>query len=95
MVEEQETVEETIEEDQAHNFIEEDMANVALNAISKLSISNLFDGITLVLIELYKVRPESYEYDSHNYEEPNAISPFVDLARYIRGDQENDSDTGD
>ena len=94
MVEEQETIEEDVVSN-ALNFIEEDMANVALNAISKLSISSLFDGITEVLIELYKVRPESYEYDSRTYEESNAISPFVDLAKYIRGDQEDDSDTGD
>ena len=83
----EEDVEEDIEEiiDAVMPTIE-DMEEVALSAVGRMSIQDLIDDSVLALVEVYKARPDSYYFDARHYDDANqnTPSPFLDLIQYLR-----------
>ena len=64
----------------------EDMEEVALSAVGRISVQDLIDDSVSALVEVYKARPESYYFDARHYDDANANtpSPFLDLIQYLR-----------
>jgi len=64
----------------------EDMEEVALSAVGRMSLQDLIDDSVQALVEVYKARPHSYYYDANNYREENknSPSPFLDVIQYLR-----------
>ena len=64
----------------------EDMEEVALSAVGRMSVRDLIDDSVLALVEVYKVRPDSYYFDANHYNDDNknTPSPFLDLIQYLR-----------
>ena len=88
MVEEAQETQENLEEVTVPK--PEAMAEVALNTISRLTLHDLIDGAIQVLVTLYTIRPDSYQYDASN-EIKNNASPFGDVVRCMIGDRDSDS----
>ncbi|MAF24647.1 hypothetical protein CL634_03600 [bacterium] len=85
----EEVVEEEVLEEEVLDAVMptiEDMEEVALSAVGRISIQDLIDDSVRALVEVYKARPESYYFDARHYDDSNknSPSPFLDLIQYLR-----------
>ena len=82
-------VEEPIEEDA---ITQEDMEEVALRALGRMTLQEVIDDSVAALIEVYKARPESYVYDAVHYNDADREqpSPFMDLIQYLKDVREDE-----
>ena len=71
----------------------EDMEEVALRALGRMSLQDLIDDSVLALVEVYTARPQSYFYDAAHYndEDREQPSPFMDLIQYLKDVREDES----
>ena len=89
-------VEEPVEEPVAEEDIsitQEDMEEVALRALGRMTLQELIDDSVSALVEVYTARPESYLYDAMHYNDAdrNQPSPFMDLIQYLKDVREDES----
>ena len=65
---------------------EEELQDVALNAIGKIPLQDLINDAVSALVEVYKARPTIFQLDVDNYENypPLIANPFMDLVSYLR-----------
>ena len=75
----------------------DDMEEVALRALGRMSLQELIDDSVSALVEVYRARPESYAYDAAHYNDVDREqpSPFMDLIQYLKdvGEDESPRDT--
>ena len=83
--------EEPIEEDTS--ITQEDMEEVALRAIGRMTLQDLIEDSVAALVEVYRARPESYVYDAVHYNDADREqpSPFMDLVQYLKDIREDES----
>ena len=64
----------------------EDMEEVALRALGRMTLQDLIDDSVLALVEVSTARPQSYFYDAAHYndEDREQPSPFMDLIQYLK-----------
>jgi len=88
--------EESPQEDNS-DITQDDMEEVALRALGRMSLQELIDDSVSALVEVYKARPESYAYDAAHYNDADKEqpSPFMDLIQYLKdvGEDESPRDT--
>ena len=72
---------------------QEDMEEVALRALGRMTLQDLIDDSVLALVEVYTARPQSYFYDAAHYndEDREQPSPFMDLIQYLKDVREDES----
>ena len=92
----EEPIEEPIEEAPVEEDIpitQEDMEEVALRAIGRMTLQELIDDSVAALVEVYTARPESYVYDAVHYNDADRDqpSPFMDLVQYLKDVREDES----
>ena len=73
---------------------QKELEEVALFAIGRMRLQDIIDDSVQLLVELYKRRPESYQYDLDtnlyyiNQKDSDYLdSPFVDLIGYMKEDE--------
>jgi len=88
----EEPVEELAEEEDI-SITQEDMEEVALRALGRMTLQELIDDSVSALVEVYTARPESYLYDAMHYNDAdrNQPSPFMDLIQYLKDVREDES----
>jgi len=88
----EEPVEELIEEEDI-SITQEDMEEVALRALGRMTLQELIDDSVSALVEVYTARPESYLYDAMHYDDAdrNQPSPFMDLVQYLKDVRKDES----
>ena len=88
--------EESPQEDTS-DITQDDMEEVALRALGRMSLQELIDDSVSALVEVYRARPESYAYDAAHYNDVDREqpSPFMDLIQYLKdvGEDESPRDT--
>ena len=88
--------EESPQEDTS-DITQDDMEEVALRALGRMSLQELIDDSVSALVEVYIARPESYAYDAAHYNDVDREqpSPFMDLIQYLKdvGEDESPRDT--
>jgi len=79
--------------DEEVNPTQEDMEDVALRAIGRMTVQEFLEDSISALVEVYKARPESYTYDAAHYddEDVETPNPFMDLIKYLQDVKENES----
>ena len=92
MVEDIQEAEESSQEDDI-DITQDDMEEVALRALGRMSLQELIDDSVSALVEVYKARPESYAYDAAHYndEDREQPSPYMDLIQYLKDVREDES----
>ena len=92
MVENIQEAEESSQEDDI-DITQDDMEEVALRALGRMSLQELIDDSVSALVEVYKARPESYAYDAAHYndEDREQPSPYMDLIQYLKDVREDES----
>ena len=90
-IEEEPVEEEPVEED--ISITQEDMEEVALRALGRMTLQELIDDSVSALVEVYIARPESYLYDAMHYSDADRDqpSPFMDLIQYLKDVREDES----
>lgn len=75
---------------------EEEMEEVALRAIGRMTLQELINDSISALVEVYTARPESFQYDADHYDDEDASTPnpFLDLIKYLQ-DVRNDEHSRD
>lgn len=65
---------------------QEEMEEIALQAIGKMTLQEIIEDAIQALVEVYKARPQSYEYDAAHYndEVTREGTPFMDLVQYLK-----------
>tara|TARA_Y100001951_G_scaffold100971_1_gene105166 strand:- start:134 stop:451 length:318 start_codon:yes stop_codon:yes gene_type:complete len=65
---------------------EEELQDVALNAIGKIPLQDLINDAVSALVEVYKAKIEIYQLDVDNYNNypPLLANPFMDLVSYLK-----------
>ena len=88
----EEPVEELAEEEDI-SITQEDMEEVALRALGRMTLQELIDDSVSALVEVYIARPESYLYDAMHYSDADRDqpSPFMDLVQYLKDVRKDES----
>jgi len=88
----EEPVEEPVEEEDI-SITQEDMEEVALRALGRMTLQELIDDSVSALVEVYIARPESYLYDAMHYSDADRDqpSPFMDLVQYLKDVRKDES----
>ena len=75
---------------------QENMEEVALRAIGRMTLQEFIEDSISALVEVYKARPESYHFDAAHYddEDVHTPTPFMDLIKYLQ-EVGNDESTRD
>ena len=65
---------------------EEELQDVALNAIGKIPLQDLINDAVSALVEVYKAKIEIYQLDVDNYNNypPLLANHFMDLVSYLK-----------
>ena len=65
---------------------EEELQDVALNAIGKIPLQDFINDAVSALVEVYKAKIEIYQLDVANYNNypPLLANPFMDLVSYLK-----------
>ena len=85
--------EESPQEDNS-DITQDDMEEVALRALGRITLQELINDSIAALVEVYKARPGSYAYDASHYddEDVETLNPFMDLVQYLKELKVNESD---
>jgi len=88
----EELIEEPVEEEDI-SITQEDMEEVALRALGRMTLQELIDDSVSALVEVYIARPESYLYDAMHYSDADRDqpSPFMDLVQYLKDVRKDES----
>jgi len=89
----EDTDETEIFEDGTFNPTQEEMEEVALRALGRMTLQDFINDSISALLEVYKARPESFAYDAAHYddEDANNPTPFMDLIQYLQEVQTDES----
>jgi len=89
----EELIEEPVEEEEDISITQEDMEEVALRALGRMTLQELIDDSVSALVEVYIARPESYLYDAMHYSDADRDqpSPFMDLVQYLKDVRKDES----
>jgi hypothetical protein len=74
------------DENEEFNPTQEDMEEVALRALGRMTLQEFIEESISALVEVYKAKPESFAYDAAHYSDEDAHNPnpFIDLIKYLQ-----------